>query len=274
MNVVNDKKDKYLCKGKNKKTTMNKISAVIITFNEERNIARCLQSLQDVADEIVVVDSGSTDKTGEICRAFGVKFIFQEWLGYGSQKNFANTQAQYDCILSLDADEELSDTLKKSILEIKQNFTADACSMNRRTNYCGKKWIRHCGWYPDRKIRLWKKGKAEWSLHEIHERPLLNDNANIHFLNGDILHYTYYSIAEHIGIANKYTTLIAEGYYAKKKQVSILKILLAPVWGFLRDYFFRKGFLDGYYGFVICCIASFSTFLKYVKLRQLYQNEK
>jgi len=252
----------------------NKISAVIITFNEERNIARCLQSLQNVADEIIVVDSGSTDKTEEICNEFNVKFVFQKWLGYGRQKNFANTLAQYDYILSLDADEALSDTLRKSIIENKQKFVADAYPVNRLTNYCGKKWIRHCGWYPDTKIRLWKKGKAEWSSDNVHEQLLVHNNSNTHFLNGDILHYTYSSIAEHIAIANKYTTLIAEGYYARKKQVSILRILFAPIWGFLRDYFFRKGFLDGYYGFVICCIASFSTFLKYVKLQQLYQNEK
>ena len=253
---------------------MPQISAVIITQNEESNIARCLQSLQDVADEIIVVDSGSTDKTEEICKRFGTKFVFQKWLGYGGQKNFANTLVQYDYILSLDADEALSDTLKRSILKVKQNYVADAFYMNRLTNYCGKKWIRHCGWYPDKKIRLWKKGKAEWSLDKVHEHLLLNKNTNIHFLNGDILHYTYYSIVEHIAIANKYTTLIAEGYHERKKQVSILRILFASIWGFLRDYFFRKGFLDGYYGFVICCIASFSTFLKYAKLHQLYQNEK
>ena len=252
----------------------NKISAVIITLNEERNIARCLQSLQDVADEIIVVDSGSTDETEEICKRFEAKFVFQQWLGYGGQKNFANELAQYDYILSLDADEALSDTLEKSILKVKQNFVADAYTMNRLTNYCGKKWIRHCGWYPDTKIRLWKKGKAEWSLDNVHEHVLINNNSNTHFLNGDILHYTYYCIAEHIAVANKYTTLVAEGYCVRKKQVSILKIVFAPIWGFLRDYFLRKGFLDGYYGFVVCCIASFSTFLKYIKLRQLYQNEK
>jgi len=251
-----------------------KISAVIITLNEDRNILRCLQSLQDVADEIIVVDSGSTDQTEEICRRFDTKFVFQKWLGYGAQKNFANTLAQNDYILSLDADESLSDTLKNSILNVKQNFVADAYSMNRLTNYCGKKWIRHCGWYPDRKIRLWKKGKAEWSLDQVHEKLLLSDPANIHFLDGDILHHTYRSIDEHISISNKYSTLSAEGYFAKNKQASAMKILFAPIWGFLRDYFFRKGFLDGFYGFVICCISSFSIFLKYIKLYQLSQSDK
>jgi len=262
-----------------------KISAVIITFNEERNIERCLQSLQDVADEIIIVDSGSTDKTEEICKRFGANFIFQKWLGYGEQKNFANTLAQYDYILSLDADEALSDTLKKSIMEVKQNFEADAYSMNRLTNYCEKKWIRHCGWYPDKKIRLWKKDKAEWSLDKVHEQLLLKShlsptpsadtrNTNIHFLKGDILHFTYYTISEHIAVVNKYSTLIAEEYFERKKQASILKFLFAPIWGFIRDYFFRKGFLDGYYGFVICCIASFTIFLKYIKLYELNKANK
>ena len=252
---------------------MDKISAVIITFNEERNIARCLQSLQGVADEIIVVDSGSTDKTEEICKKFEVKFIFQEWLGYGEQKNFANSFAKFDYILSLDADEELSDTLKKSILDAKQNFTADVYCVNRLTNYCGKKWIKHCGWYPDTKIRLWKKGKAEWNTDKVHERLIIKSGVTTPLLKGDILHYTYYSIVEHISVVNQYTTLFAEGYYAKNKRTTILKIMFAPFWGFLRDYFFRKGFMDGYYGFVICIIASFSTFLKYAKLRQLYQND-
>ena len=253
---------------------MYKISAVIITFNEERNIKRCLQSLQNVVDEIIVVDSGSTDRTEKICKELGVNFIYQKWLGYGAQKNFANSLAQFDYILSIDADEELSDILKKSIIEAKQNFIADSYKMSRLTNYCSKKWIKHCGWYPDTKIRLWKKHKAQWSNDKVHEHLIFNEGATSMLLKGNILHYTYNNIAEHINIANKYTTLIAEEYYIKKKTTTILKIMFAPIWGFFRDFFLRKGFMDGYYGFMICIIASFSTFLKYVKLRQLYQNEK
>ena len=145
------------------------LTAVIITKNEERNILRCLNSLLDVADEIVVVDSGSTDRTEEICNSFNVKFVQQEWLGYSEQKNFANNLASNDWILSIDADEELSEKLKNSISELKNQRLSDdeVFSMNRLTNYCGH-WIRHCGWYPDRKIRIWNRTVGKWQ-GEIHE---------------------------------------------------------------------------------------------------------
>ena len=145
------------------------LTAVIITKNEEFNISRCLQSLKDVADEIVVVDSFSTDSTEEICKSFNVRFVQQEWLGYSEQKNFANSLASNDWIFSIDADEVLSDELKKSILELKNKNISDdnVFSMNRLTNYCGH-WIRHCGWYPDRKIRIWNRKVGKWQ-GEIHE---------------------------------------------------------------------------------------------------------
>ena len=247
---------------------METISAVIITFNEEKNIGRCLQSLQGVADEVIVVDSGSTDKTEEICRQYGAKIICQKWLGYGAQKNFANTFAQHNYILSLDADEALSDTLKKSILEIKQGSPVDACSVNRLTCYCGQ-WIKHCGWYPDTKIRLWKKEKATWRLDELHETIILNPNAAIQHLKGDLLHYSYYNISGHILQLNKFTEVGAREYLKKGKNVSVAKIVYKPVWKFIRDYFVKLGVLDGYYGFVICAISAFATFTKYVKARQL-----
>ena len=135
---------------------MIKLSAVIITFNEEEHLEKCLSSLQNIADEIVVVDSYSTDGTKKICKDFGVRFIEQKFLGYKEQKNFALTQAKYDYILSLDGDEALSDTLKKSILEVKNNWNKDGYYCNRLNNYCGQ-WIRHSDWYPDRKLRLFKK---------------------------------------------------------------------------------------------------------------------
>jgi glycosyltransferase involved in cell wall biosynthesis len=249
-----------------------KLSAVIITFNEERNISRCLSSLQGVADEIVVVDSLSTDKTVEICQSWGARVTVQQWLGYGAQKNLANSLTQYPYILSLDADEALSEPLKKSILEIKAHLPmADAYKMNRLTNYCGK-WIKHCGWYPDTKIRLWNKEKAAWDLNKVHENLQVAPDSVIRKLSGDILHYTYHSISDHIATTNMYSTYAAENYFSKRKKCSWMKIIFAPVWGFIRDYFFKLGLLDGYYGFVVCKIASFTIFLKYVKLRQLYRD--
>lgn len=251
---------------------MNKISAVIITLNEEKNIERCLISLAGVADEVVVIDSFSTDKTEQICHSHGVRFIQQPWLGYGKQKNFAAEQAQYDFILSLDADEALSDELRGSLLSLKQSNMADAYSLSRLTNYCGK-WIYHCGWYPDSKIRLWRKGQAEWTTPKVHETLKLNNAVRVAKLKGNLLHYTYYTIGEHIQVANKYTGLVAEEYAARGKKASFIKIYLNPPFCFFRDYFLRLGILDGYYGFVICIVASFSTFLKYAKLKQLLEKK-
>jgi len=255
---------------------MNKITAVIITFNEERNIARCLQSLQGVADEIIVVDSGSTDKTEEVCKSYGVQFVYQKWLGYGKQKNFANGLTSFDYILSIDADEELSNELKTSILAIKQNFMADAYACNRLTNYCGKKWIRHCGWYPNTKIRLWKKGKAEWSLADLHETIILSPNAKTLHLSGDLLHYSYHSISDHILQLDKFTEISAYSIFKKKGKISVFRLIYKSLWKFISDYFIKLGILDGYYGFIICSISAFVVFTKYVKAKLLYDkdNEK
>ncbi|MDR0867033.1 MAG: glycosyltransferase family 2 protein [Planctomycetota bacterium] len=251
---------------------MSTLAAVIITCNEEKNIARCLRSLQAVADEIVVVDSGSTDRTAEICRSFGVKFVSQPWLGYGAQKNFADTLATGDWRLSLDADEELSAALRRSILAVKESASADAYACNRHTNYCGR-WINHCGWYPDAKIRLWKNGAARWSLDAVHEKVELAPGATVKHLAGDLLHYTCATVEEHLAVANRYTTLKAGSYAAQHKTASLAQILVAPAWCFFHDYVWRRGFLDGYYGLVICAVAAFSTFIKYVKLRQMNAGE-
>ncbi|MDR3188706.1 MAG: glycosyltransferase family 2 protein, partial [Prevotellaceae bacterium] len=186
---------------------MKKISAVIITYNEERNIARCLQSLQGVADEIMVVDSGSTDKTEEICRQLGVtSFIRHPFEGYVQQKNWAMEQATYSHILSLDADEALSDELKKSILEVKESWTADAYKFNRLTSYCGK-WIRHCSWYPDVKLRLWDRRKGRWGGVNPHDKMVMERDASVIHLKGDLLHYSYHNVSDYILQVNKFTEI-------------------------------------------------------------------
>lgn len=251
----------------------NKISATIITLNEEKNIARCLHSLRQVADEIIVVDSGSTDNTARICAQYGTQFVYQSWLGYGTQKNYAAKLAKYEFILSLDADEALSAELISSINYIKQKPMADAYQVNRLTNYCGK-WIRHCGWYPDKKIRLWRRNKAHWTTPQVHETITLAPHTTVNTLHGNLLHYTYYTIAEHVATANKYTTLVAKDYAARGKKATFTKIFFHPVFSFFRDYILRLGVLDGYNGFVICLVAAFATFLKYAKLKQLLQQDK
>ena len=245
------------------------LSVVIITLNEETNIARCIESVRDVADEILVMDSYSTDRTEDICREMGARFLQNKWEGYSGQKNYANSMAQYDHILSIDADEALSDALRIAILHLKENWKYDGYFMNRMTNYCGK-WIRHGSWYPDRKLRLFDRTKGTWR-GVIHENFELEDNKNIGFIWGDLLHYSFYNIAEHVKQANHFTDITAEQAYLKGKGAGILKIFFSPIFKFIRDYFFLGGFLDGYYGFVVAQISANATFLKYVKLKQLYR---
>ena len=251
---------------------MIKLSSVIITFNEERNIRRCLESLAGIADEIIVVDSGSTDNTEAICKSFGVKFIHNTFDGYAEQKSFATMQCSFDHILSLDADEALSSELKESINILKDNWEKDGYSFNRLTNYCGK-WIYHCGWYPDRKLRLFKKNNGNWSESKLHERFILNNPNNSAMLKGDLLHYSYYTIEDHIKQVNKFTEIAAISAFNEGKRSSLVLILLKPLIRFIRDYFFHLGLLDGYYGFVICRISSHASFIKYVKLYELQKRK-
>jgi glycosyltransferase involved in cell wall biosynthesis len=252
---------------------MPKLSVVIITFNEERNIGRCIGSVLDVADEIIVVDSFSTDKTREICEKQGVKFIEHAFDGHIQQKNFAITQATYPHQLSLDADEALSEDLKAEILKIKNDWKFDGYRMNRLTNYCGK-WIHHCGWYPDTKLRLYDSAKGRWSGVNPHDKFEMNPGSKIDFLKGDILHYSYYSVEEHIRQADKFSTIAAKELIGLGKSVSYFQIIVNPVAKFIRNYILRLGFLDGYYGFLICRIAAHETFLKYTKARQIKRSVK
>jgi glycosyltransferase involved in cell wall biosynthesis len=249
------------------------ISVVIITFNEEKNIARCIDSVEKIADEIVVVDSFSTDATREICVRKNVKFIEHFFEGHIGQKNFAITQAANDYILSLDADEALSEDLRQAVLQAKQNWQLDAYEMNRLTNYCGK-WIRHTDWYPDRKTRLFDRRKAYWGGLNPHDKIILTEGATLGFLKGDILHYSYHSISQHIGQLNYFTDIGARIAFENNKRSGTAKILFSPVIKFFKSYIIRRGFLDGYYGFIVCAISAFASFLKYVKLKELYRKHE
>lgn len=248
-----------------------RISAVIITFNESKNIARCLQSLAGVVDEIVVVDSFSTDDTVAICKTFGVKIIQHAWMGYTAQKNMGNAQAQHSWVLSVDADEAISEELKKSILQLKQLPTADGYIINRLTNYCGH-WVRHGDWYPDAKLRLWHKDKGQWGGN-IHEEVKLVEPSKIGTLQGDLLHYSYYSVLDHVAQMQKFTELMAQDNVAKNKKSSLFKILLSPAIKFFKSYFIRLGFLDGYHGYIIAKMSAHATFLKYVRTLELQKNK-
>ncbi|MCF8227320.1 MAG: glycosyltransferase family 2 protein [Bacteroidales bacterium] len=252
---------------------MIKLSVVIITFNEEKNIRRCLESVRDVADEIIVVDSHSNDKTRDICLEYNVCFHQNKFKGYIEQKNFANKLASHDHILSMDADEALSERLRKSILLVKENWQYDAYFMNRLTNYCGK-WIRHSGWYPDRKIRLFDRRKAKWDGKKIHEKLFLEKGSKTAFLEGELLHYSFYSIEQHSNQINKFSGIKAEVMFEDGKRSSVCKIVCRPFFTFIQNYLFKLGFLDGLHGYLICRNSAHSTFLKYSKLYKLQKAEK
>jgi len=249
------------------------ISAVIITYNEDRNIGRCLDSLMDLVDEIVVVDSYSSDRTEEICRSYNAVFIKHKFTGHIEQKNWATLQASSPYILSLDADEVLSDELKASILRIKEKWTHDGYYFNRLTSYCGK-WIRHTSWYPSRKLRLWDSRKGAWGGINPHDRFLIKRGATRKFLKGDLLHYSYYSVSEHLIQMNSFSSIMARSYFEQGRKVGFIGLAFRPFWRFLKDYFLLRGFMDGYYGYVISVNSAHEVFLKYVKLRDLYREEK
>ncbi len=249
------------------------ISGVIITLNEEQNIERCLKSLLPVCDEIIVIDSGSSDKTEEICKKHKVNFIHQDFLGYTNQKNFAIDQAKYDYILSLDADESLSDELTTEILKIKSNWLFDGYEMNRLTNYCGQ-WVHHTGWYPDRKIRLFKRDKARWKGGALHEKMTMNDGASLTRINGNLLHYSYYTIDDHLKQIEKFTKIASKELHEKGYKPGKLKVVFSGPVRFIRDFFVKRGFLDGYTGFRIALISSFATYLKYARVKELVEQDK
>ncbi|MFH1005716.1 MAG: glycosyltransferase [Bacteroidota bacterium] len=247
------------------------LSVVIITFNEEKNIGRCLDSVKDVADDIVVLDSFSSDRTKEICCRYGVNFIQRKWEGYSTTKNFANSQTKYDLILSIDADESLSDELKKSILNVKRKSEIKEYKFNRMTNYCGK-WIKHGGWYPDVKVRIFDRRKFKWE-GMIHEKLSGINEKFIELLNGDCLHYSYYSVDEHYKQVGSFTDIASKALFVEGKKPSFINLFISPVAKFIRDYFFRLGLLDGYYGFLISKISASATFLKYYKLKHLWEKK-
>lgn len=250
-----------------------RISAVIITHNEEMNIERCLRSLLDVADEILVIDSYSEDNTEKICKYYDVRFEQHPFEGHVEQKNYAMSLASYDYILSLDGDEALSDELRKSILLVKENWQSDAYSFNRLNNYGGS-WIKHCGWYPDRKIRLWDRRKGKWGGYNPHDKVIMEKEVRKSFLNGDLLHYSFNSMAEHVAQLNYFSDITARGYYMEGRRAGFFHVVVNPLFTFFRSFILQRGFLDGFNGFVICTLMAYGNFLKYAKLRMLRKKKR
>lgn len=250
---------------------MIKLSVVIITLNEEKNIERCLLSLKNIADEIIVMDSFSTDKTKEICQKHGVRFVEQKFIGYRDQKNLVHDMASFDYVLSLDADEVLSPELEASILKAKNNFEYAGYEMSRLTNYNGQ-WIHHSGWYPDKKIRMVKKSLGRWGGENIHEGMVVT--GTIGPLEGDLLHYSYDSVSSHIIQANKFSSMEAIALYQQGKKATLGRLITRGPFQFFKDYVLKLGFLDGSYGFVICFINGLYVLLKYAKLMDLQNSKK
>jgi glycosyltransferase involved in cell wall biosynthesis len=243
-----------------------KITATIITLNEERNIGRSIESLR-CCDEILIVDSGSVDRTVELAEKLGARIVEAGWLGYAAQKNWAAAQASHDWILSLDADEALSEALEAEIWNVKKNGPGyDAYTMPRLAQYLGR-WILHGGWYPDRKIRLYNRHKAKWVGDFVHES--VEVEGRIGHLDTNLLHFTCASLAEHVKTVDRYTTLAAQELASRKIRIGWLRLIVEPPWTFVRTYFFRLGFLDGLEGMMIAYMAAFYTFLKYAKARNM-----
>jgi len=246
---------------------MNRITAIVITLNEERNIGRCLDSLLPVADEVVVLDSLSSDATAEICARYNVRFFARKWEGYVDTKNYANGLASNDWILSVDADEALSPELAKSILSLKeQEMDGKAYSMNRLMNYCGR-WIRHGGWYPDVKVRLFDRRMVRWTGQKVHETLDMPEGTQVVPLHGDLLHYSFYTPEEHRLQMEHFATLSAEEMKEQGKRPSLLEAYVHTGWKFLRDYLFKGGFLDGGMGWTIAINNAHGVWYKYKKAR-------
>lgn len=249
------------------------LSAVIITYNEEEHLEKCLSSLQGVADEIIVVDSFSTDKTEEICRKYQVTFIQHKFEGYIEQKNYAIQQATHNYILSLDGDEALTDELKESILKVKPYWEHDGYYSKRLNNYCGQ-WIKHSDWYPDKKLRLFKKGSGEWKGINPHDSYTLKRGKKLGKLKGDLLHWIYRDYDEHKQKVENFSNIASKAYYKLGIKSTYFKIIFRPSWAFFKSYFLRLGFLDGKKGFLICKEQFNVTYLKYTKLYKLWHPKK
>lgn len=245
------------------------ISAVIITFNEEKRLEPALKSLAGLVSEIVVVDSFSTDNTVKLAKKYTNKVFQRKWTDYSDQKNYANTRASFPWILSLDADERISPELREELIEIKKEEPeCDGFLIPRQVYYLGK-WIRHSGWYPDRKLRLFRKESARWEGEYVHESLVID--GKIQKLSGSIHHFTYRNISEHLDRINKFSELGAKKLYARGKRCGWHHLVFMPFFRFVKSYFWRAGFLDGYPGFIVSVLNGYSIFLRYTKLREIWK---
>jgi len=246
-----------------------KISVVIITYNEERRLEAALKSVSDVAAEIIVVDRFSNDETVKIAKKYTDRIFYRKWTNFADQKNIGNSKATYPWILSLDADERLSPELRDEILQIKEEEPeCSGFSMPRQVFYLGK-WIRHSGWYPDRKIRLFSKDKARWEGEYVHEKLVIE--GKIQKLKGVIHHFTYRDIRDHLERINIFSDLGAQKLYAQNKKCRWYHLTFLPFFRFTKYFFLKAGFLDGFAGFVVSVLHGYAVFTRYAKLREIWK---
>ncbi len=249
---------------------MNKISAVVITKNEETNIQHCLKSIRWV-DEIIVYDSGSTDRTVELAKEFGAQVHIGEWLGFGATKKKATSLANNHWILSIDADEVVSDLLAEEIkLLLQSKLSEDTAYLIPRKSYFLNRWITHGGWYPDYQKKFFNRLKSNWDNAEIHEKVISKNSLKMH---RDLHHFVFKNIEHQVQTNNRYSTLLAKQLFDAKKFSTVYHILFKPMVKFFECYFFKCGFLDGYSGFVIARNASYSVFLKWTKLKEMHDQK-
>ena len=241
------------------------ISVTIITKNEEHNIARCLKSVE-WADEIIIVDSGSTDNTLSICNKFRCKIIQTEWKGFGNTKQVGVDACSNEWVLSIDADEEVSLKLKEELLEktTQGHITASAYTIKRNSYYLDRE-IKHSGWDNDYPLRLFLKKYGQFNNESVHESVIITDGT-ISTIHSPLLHYPYPTTEQHISKINLYTTLGAEKYFDKNKKSSISYATLSGLVKFIKMYILKKGFLDGKEGFILCTLSAYGSFIKYIKL--------
>ena len=248
------------------------ISACIITYNEEKNIEACLESISWV-EEIIVVDSMSSDRTIERCRKHTEKVYQQEWQGHVKQKNYALEFARHEWVLCLDADERVSPELRREIEECLsgEKQAADGYFFPRHSFYLGR-WINHGGWYPDYKLRLFRKSKGRWGGKDPHDRVMLDGSSA--YLKSDLLHYVYRNLSHQLQTVDNFSAITATILDEEGERFSAAQLFFRPVLKFLGTYFIKRGFMDGLPGFIISVVSSFYVFLRYAKLWELQQRGK
>lgn len=247
---------------------MEKVTATIITKNEEDNIERCLKSL-DWVDEIVILDSGSTDGTLEICSRYDTKIINTEWLGFGKTKKTAVNEASNTWIFSIDADEEVSSELKSKTKSILTQPSHAGYKIKRHSYFLGKR-IKYCGWSSDYPLRLFDRTKGNFNEKEVHES--VEVQGSVGTINEPLIHYTYPTIGIQITKLNRYSDLQAQEFINSGKYYSILSAMFFCIIKFITMYFIRLGFLDGRAGFILCYNTAFSVYLKYIKTVSCSEN--